>query len=236
MPSPSRRYEMSVNPPRTLGLIGGLGPLATIYYYRELLAAHIALGQAARMLIAHADNNRVLSIVTAKDYDGLAHYLAELIRSTAAGGAELTAIVAVTPHICAPQLVRLSPLPLIDLVTEVAAHVRARGLKRVAMFGTRFTVESNMFGRLEGIEVVTPRPDEIEQIHAAYMAIVQEHGTAEHIARLRKLAHTMIKRDAVEAVLLAGTDLSTVFDEDNTDFPAIDCAAVHVEGIMRRLC
>jgi aspartate/glutamate racemase len=67
------------------------------------------------MLIAHADNNRALEIVTAKDYDGLARYLAELIRSTAAGGAELTAIVAVTPHICAPQLIPLSPLPLIDL-------------------------------------------------------------------------------------------------------------------------
>ena len=227
---------MSTKLPRSLGLIGGLGPLATIYYYRELLAAHSALGQAARMMIANADNNRVLATVTAKDYDGLAHYLAELIRSTAAAGAEMTAIVAVTPHICVPQLLRLSPLPLIDLVTEVAAHIRDRGLKRVAMFGTRFTVESNMFGRLEGIDIVMPRPDEIEQIHAAYMAVVHEHGGADQVSGLRKLAHTMIKRDAVEAVLLAGTDLSTVFDENNTDFPAIDCAAVHIEGIMRRLC
>jgi aspartate/glutamate racemase len=40
---------------RILGLIGGLGPGATVYYYRGLLAAHEAQGRVARMLIAHAD-------------------------------------------------------------------------------------------------------------------------------------------------------------------------------------
>ena len=188
------------------------------------------------MLIAHADNKQALALVTAKDYDGLAGYLADLIKATAAGGAELAAIVAVTPYICAPQLVRLSPLPLIDIVTEVAAHVRAQGLKRVAMFGTRFTVESKMFGRLDGIDVAMPKPDEIDLIHAAYMSIVNERDTAEQILRLRALAQVLIKRDGVEAVLLAGTDLSTAFDKANTDFPAIDCARVHVDAIVRQLC
>ena len=55
------------------------------------------------------------------------------------------------------------------------------------------------------------------------------------MATLKRLAHTLIKRDGAEAVLLAGTDLSMVLDAGNTDFPAIDCARVHVDAIMRRL-
>jgi len=227
---------MTARQPRCPGLIGGLGPLATVLYCREILAGHAARGLAARMLIAHADNKHALAIVTAKDYEGLARYLADLIRSTAAGGAELAAIVAVTPYICAPQLVPISPLPLIDIVTEVAAHVRAKGIKRVALFGTRFTVESKMFGRLDGIDVVTPRPDEIEQIHAAYMAVVNDRDITEQVLRLRELARMLIKRETVETILLAGTDLSTVFDKSNTDFPAIDCARVHIDAIVRQLC
>ena len=61
------------------------------------------------MLIAHADVHRVYAALTAKYFDGLARYLAGLVAQLAAGGAEVTAIVAATPHICADRLVALSP-------------------------------------------------------------------------------------------------------------------------------
>ena len=141
---------------RCLGLIGGLGPGATVHYYRELVAAHERHGRVPRLLIAHADIQRVYATVTAKDFDGLAHYLAGLIANMAAGGAEFSAIVAATPHICAAQLTAISPLPLINMLTEVQQAVSARGLKRVALLGTRFTIETRMFGCLEGIETVMP--------------------------------------------------------------------------------
>ena len=122
---------------RCLGLIGGLGPGATVYYYRGLLAAHAAAGKAARLLIAHADVNQVRAFVENDNRAGLARYLANFISSLSAGGAEMSAIVAITPHICAAELTAISPLPLIDIVSEVAAEIQARHLKRVALLGTR---------------------------------------------------------------------------------------------------
>jgi aspartate racemase len=223
------------NESRCLGLVGGLGPGATIHYYRELLAAHAAQGRVARMLIAHADVNRVLALAGANDRDGLARYLADIIASLKAGGAELTAMVAVTPHICAPQLVPISPLPLVDMATEVASALRTEGLKRVALFGTRFTVETSMFGRLDGIDIAMPRPDEITQIHDTYIDVVAGRHTAAQIEGLRGLAKTLIARDGAETILLAGTDLSMVFNAENAGFPMIDCAGVHIAAIMKRL-
>jgi aspartate racemase len=220
---------------RCLGLIGGLGPGATVHYYRELLAAHEAQARVPRMLIAHADVNRVMAAAGARDLEGLADYLAGLVGNMKAGGAAMTAIVALTPHICVPQLTPILPLPLIDMVSEVAAEIRARGLTRVAMFGTRFTVETRMFGRLDGIDVVMPRPDEIELIHNTYADVVGGRSTTTQIDALRRLARIFIERDGAEAILLAGTDLSTVFDETNIDFPAIDCAGVHIGAITKRL-
>ena len=225
---------MPAEPGRCLGLIGGLGPGATIHYYRELIAAHQAQGRIPRLLIAHADVNRALALAGARDFTGLARYLAGLIESMAAGGAELTAMVAVTPHICAEQLVALSPLPLVDMVAEVANAVHARNLKRIALLGTRFTIETRMFGRLGDVEVVMPRPDEVDQIHNTYVDIVGGRGSAEQVANVRKLAHTFIARDGAEAVLMAGTDFSLVFNESNIDFPTIDCARVHIDAIVRR--
>jgi aspartate racemase len=92
-----------------------------------------------------------------------------------------------------------------------------------------------MFGRLEGIDVVMPEPAEIEQIHNAYINIVNGRNPAGQIAVLRELAHTFIKRDGAEIVLLAGTDLSTEFNASNTDFPAIDCARLHVDAIVQQM-
>lgn len=153
----------------------------------------------------------------------------------AAGGAELTAIVAATPHICAPQLITLSPLPLIDMLAEVAKAVRARGLKRVALLGTRYTIETRMFGALGEFNVVMPPAGEIERIHAIYMDIVAGRGAEAQTDELRQLARTFVRRDGAEAVLLAGTDLTMVMNESTAGFPALDCARVHIDAIVRRL-
>jgi aspartate racemase len=225
----------TANEGRCLGLIGGLGPGATVHYYRELVAALERQGRVPRLLIAHADIHRVYAAVSGKDFDGLARYLAGLIANMAAGGANLSAIVAVTPHICAAQLAALSPLPLIDMLAEVAHAVRARDLKRVALLGTRFTIETRMFGCLGDIEVVMPQADEIDRTHRIYTDFVAGRGSDAQTEELRQLAQTFVKRDGAQAVLIAGTDLSAVFTESNSGFPMIDCARVHIDAIVRRL-
>jgi len=219
---------------RILGLIGGLGPGATVHYYRGLIAAHAAQGRVARMLIAHADVNHARPLAEADELDELARYLNGFVDATAAGGAEMAAIVAITPHICVAQLLPLLRIPLIDMVSVVRDAIHARGLKRVALFGTRSTVASRMFGRLD-IDVVMPQPDEIDFIHNAYLDVVYDRSTPAGIDRLRELAHTLIRRDGAEAVLLAGTDLSMVLNEENAGFPTLDCAGVHIQAITKRL-
>ena len=219
---------------RILGLIGGLGPGATVHYYRGLIAAHKAQGRVARMLIAHADVDRGRPLAEAGKLDELACYLNGFIDSMAAGGAEMAAIGAVTPHICSAQLLPLLKIPLIDMVETVADAIRDRGLKRIALFGTRSTVRSRMFGRL-GVDVAMPTDDEIEFINKAYLDVVYDRSSPAGIDRLRELAHTLIKRDGAEAVLLAGTDLSMVMNEENAGFPTLDCASVHIAAITKRL-
>jgi aspartate racemase len=110
---------------RNVGLIGGLGPGATVHYYRELARA-----QAGEMLIVHADMDRVLGDVRRGDRIGLAAYLARLIERLAHGGAELAAISAITPHICIHELEKISALPLVNIIEEVGLEIRRVGISR----------------------------------------------------------------------------------------------------------
>lgn len=220
-----------------LGLVGGLGVGATVYYYRELAKAHATRGLTLRLLLVHADVNLVLSYARDGNITQLAEYLAGLVRQLQAGGANVATVSAITPHICIAELIRLSPLPLVDLVAEIADEIRRRGLKRIALFGTRFVMESALFGQLAGIaEVVRPKPDEIDRIHEIYLQLVGDGaGSDRHFQTLSQIAKTLCARDGVEAIVLAGTELSLVFNAANIDFPHIDCAKLHIEAIMRNL-
>ena len=100
--------------------------------------------------------------------------------------------------------------------------------------GPDLTAVANMFGRLD-VDVVMPQPDEIDFIHNAYLDVVYDRSTPAGIDRLRELAHTLIRREGAEAVLLAGTDLSMVLNEENAGFPTLDCAGVHIAEITKRL-
>ena len=207
---------------RKLGLIGGLGPIATIHYYRELAKA-----EAGEMLIVHADMEHALGHVRRGDRARLATYFARLIDRLARGGAELAAISAVTPHICIRELEKISALPLVNIIETTVAEIHSRGYKRIALFGTRLVVESRMFGMLDGVEVIVP--DQVEAIHQAYMRTVE--GGTEGRAILSAIA----KELPVDAIVLAGTDLCLIFDETNTDFAHLDCSKTHIQAIVRRL-
>jgi aspartate racemase len=207
---------------RNLGLIGGLGPGATVHYYKELVKA-----KAGEMVIIHADMDHVLGCVQRGERLELAEYFARLIDRLAGGGADVAAISAITPHFCIRDLEKISALPLVNIIEVVGNEIRSRGYKRVALFGTRFVVESRMFGMLDGIDVLVP--DQIDAIHDAYMKTVE--GGTEGRDVLTRIALEL----PVEAIVLAGTDLSLIFDETNTNFPHVDCAKVHIQAIVRSL-
>jgi aspartate racemase len=221
---------------RCLGLVGGLGVGATVHYYVKLAKAHEALGRTLDIVIVHAETARVFTYLEAGDRGGLAEYLNGYIRRLKDAGAEIAAIPAVTPHFCISELNVASPLPVCNIFEPLIRELAARRVKRVAVFGTRFVMESALFGELRDVEIVSAKPHEIDEIHNTYVELARTgRGSEEQHDRLTALAHTLLQRDKVEAIILAGTDLALLFNETNTDFPYIDCAELHVTEIMERL-
>jgi aspartate racemase len=153
----SQSFKPEDSMPRCLGLIGGLGVGATVFYYQQLVKQHAARGMVADLLIAHADVNRVLRFAAAGESRRLAEYLSPFLERLARGGAQVAAMPSVTPHICIAELQTLSPIPLVSLTGEIAREVESMQLKRVALFGTRTIIETGMFGQLPGVEIVMPK-------------------------------------------------------------------------------
>lgn len=219
-----------------LGLIGGLGVGATVHYYERLAKGCEKLGFQLDIVIMNAQTSRVFEYVEAGNRDGLAEYLNGYIRRMQAAGAEIAAIPAVTPHFCLKELVAISPVPVVSIFEPLIHELAARSARRVAIFGTRYVISAELFGALKEVEVIQPKPDEVDIIHNTYVDLaVTGKGSPEKHERLTTLAKTLIRRDGVDAIILAGTDLTLLFDETNTDFPHIDCAALHIGAILHRL-
>jgi aspartate racemase len=218
---------------RHFGLIGGLGVGATVIYYEAIAAACASRGIVPRLTIAHANAPTALALVTAGRIDEMANYLAGFAGELSVDGADFFAIPAITPHICLAQLKSRVALPIVDILEVTAGTLRKRQLTRVALFGTRFTIDTALFGALGGFEVIRPTDAEVGQIHAAYLDLATTGSTSpENLDQLRRIADRLCREEGVEAVLLAGTDLNLVFNEANAGFPAVDCAAAHIEAII----
>jgi aspartate racemase len=221
---------------RCLGLIGGLGVGATVHYYEKLAKGCEKLGFQLDIVITNAQTSRVFEYVEAADRDGLADYLNGYIRRMNAAGAEIAAIPAVTPHFCVKELVAISPVPAVSIFEPLLRELTARAARRVAIFGTRYVIAAELFGALKEFEVIRPKLDEVDVIHNTYVELAATgKGAPEKHETLTALAKTLVHRDGVDAIILAGTDLTLLFNETNTDFPHIDCAGLHVAAILDRL-
>jgi aspartate racemase len=221
---------------RCLGLVGGLGVGATVHYYQLLAQGCEQRGLTLDIVITNAYTPRVFQYVEAKNRARLAEYLNAFIHRMKAAGADLAVIPAVTPHYAIKELAVMSPLPILSILDALRVELSRRAIRRVAIFGTRFVVESDFFGDLANVEIVRPHPDEIDVIHSTYVDLAAAgKGSPEKRDKLAAIAKTLVERDGVQSILLAGTDLTLVFDETTADFSCLDCAAAHIAEILKSL-
>ena len=209
---------------------------ATVHYYARLAERCEQRGQTLDIVITNAYTPRVFAFVEAKDRPGLARYLNAFIGRMRDAGAELAVVPAVTPHYAIEGLMESSPVPIVSIFDPLRSELARRGIRRVAIFGTRFVIESDFFGALAGVEIVRPRPDEIDLIHKTYVELAAAgKGSVEKRDHLAAVASALVQREGVESILLAGTDLTLIFDENNAEFPCVDCAAAHIQEILQQI-
>jgi aspartate racemase len=222
---------------RAVGLIGGLGPGATIHYYEHLTREFVARSVTPRLFISHADMKFVLERVGAGALDELADYFAEHVESLARAGADFVGIGSVTPHICSPQLRARISLPFLDLIDCTRSELSRRGARRIAILGTQFVMRSDMYGRLDGFDVVRLAADALDLVHENYMKIAAAgavEGSGADVEGIRAVAQGCVRDQGSDVVILAGTELSLAFQEADCGFPALDCARAHLDAIVSR--
>ncbi len=217
-----------------IGLIGGIGPAATNYYYCSLIAEFARRKEALDLTIVHADTSTLLGNLERNDIDAQVAIYSRLADRLASAGAECVVVTSIAGHFCIDTFKEISPLHVVDMLTEVNKAIKAKKLNRIGILGTRTVMETRFYSGISSAEVIPPSGGALDDVHAAYVAMAASgRVTSSQRAVFDSACERLIKEAEVDAIMLGGTDLALVYDENETDFPVVDCAAVHVEAVVR---
>ena len=223
---------------KTLGIIGGIAPESTVEYYRTIIRLHRErTGKYPSIVINSIDLTKMLALADGH-LDELTRFLLEEIGRLHRAGADLGMFASNTPHLVFDAVSAASPLPLVSIVE--AAGDAAAGLRRVALFGTRFTMQADFYPSVfarRGIEVVLPTPAEQELIHTRYMSeLVQAQFLDTTRADLLAIVDRMTRDENIEAVILGGTELPLLLrDETRNGVRLLDTTGIHAERVVSAL-
>ncbi|WP_299587202.1 aspartate/glutamate racemase family protein [uncultured Tateyamaria sp.] len=213
-----------------IGLIGGIGPAATVSYYQRLTDNMRALGAPLELTIVNTEASVLLANNLAGDKDAQAQVYARLIERLNAAGADCAAITSLGGHFCFDETVALSTLPLISAVSPLDAYFAAQGFGTVGLLGTGVVMRTQLYGQLEQTKAIVPQ--DLDDIGTAYtdMALAGKCSDAQRalfIEEGRKLTAV-----GAQAVVLAGTDLNLAFDGRDVGYEVIDALDIHVDVLV----
>ena len=228
---------------KTLGIIGGLGPESTIDYYAKIIALYrkrTGDGSYPQFIINSINLKKGLDFMEANNLTGMADYLAEELGKLILAGANFGLISANTPHIVFDKVASMSSIPLISIVEATCAAAKARKLKRLALFGTRYTMQAAFYPKVfsrEGIELVVPDPEDQAYIHDKYLnELVSGKFLPETCAGLLAIIDRMKTGSDIDGVILAGTELPLILrDAEHNGIPFLDTTEIHCEAAVSEM-
>ena len=225
---------------KTLGMLGGLGPESTVEYYETIIRLYrerAGDGSYPQFIINSVNLKKGVDLITASDWAGVTRFLAEEVQKLAGAGADFGLISANTPHVVFDEVQAAVTIPLISIVEATCAAVKKRGLHRLILLGTRFTMQGSFYPKVfarEGIELVVPNPGDHDYIHDKYMnELVVGKFLPETRIGLLAIVDRLAARSGIDGVILGGTELPLLLrDQSHNGIPLLDTMRIHAEAAV----
>lgn len=225
---------------KKIGLIGGLGPEATVDYYKEIIRAFSrdnADLNYPEIIVYSVNMSEFIGLMKLKEYNKAASFLLEKLEALKRAGADFAAITANTPHLLFDELERKSPLQLISIVEATSMEAVNRKLKRPGLYGTGFTMNASFYPEVfkrSNMEVIMPDEAEKEIINQKLFSEI-EHGIFKDETRklLIDIIQKMKDEKQIDSIILGCTEFPLILNEpEYCGIPVLNTTQIHVNKIV----
>lgn len=224
---------------KTIGLIGGMSWESSVEYYRiinETVRDRLGKLYSAESIMFSFNFAEIEALQKEGKWDEATQVMIEFARRVVAGGAEVVLICTNTMHLMADEVQAAIDVPLIHIADAAAEAVQAKGLSKVALLGTRFTMEGDFYrGRLasaHGVEVVIPQEDERKIIHRTiYDELVAGEIRDESRAKFMGIIERLVAEGA-QGIVLGCTEIPLLVKQGDVAVPVFDTTTIHATAAV----
>lgn len=221
---------------KTIGLIGGMSWESSAVYYdlinkkvRKELGGH----HSCDSILLTVDFDEIVKLQHEGNWEKLDQMMAQAAAQLEKAGADIIVLCTNTMHLCTPAIKKAISVPFLHIAEATAMAIEGLGLKKVALLGTKFTMEKEFYkGYIKdkfGIEVIIPKLEERDEIHRIiYTELV--HGVIKDESR--EIYQGIIKNlelKGAEGVILGCTEIPLLIDSSHVNIPVFDTTTIHAE-------
>ncbi len=227
------------------GIIGGIGPEATVEYYRGIVDGYrerITDGSYPEIIIHSVNMIRMIGFIQAGDHSSLIKYLASAVNSLKNAGADFAVLSSNTPHIVFDELEKAVALPMISIVREAMKEAENNGLKRCGLLGTAFTMKNDFYRRVfaeKGISVSIPDQESLEVIHSIiFNELVFGKITDESRMKFLDIIDQMKRDEHIDSLILGCTEIPLILkdkESNSAGIPFLNTTGIHVKSIVAEI-
>ncbi|WP_372641616.1 aspartate/glutamate racemase family protein [Ancylomarina sp.] len=219
---------------KRIGLIGGMSWESSIVYY-ELINKKVreTLGgfHSCKSLMDTVDFDHIVKLQHDDEWDELDKIMIDSAKRLERAGADIIVLCTNTMHLCSPAIKASISIPFLHIAEATGMEIRSKGIKKVALLGTKFTMEKDFYKEVLtnqfGIEVIIPTDAERAQVHQIiYGELVQGKIKDES----RQIYQTIIQNLEVrgaEGVILGCTEIPLLISDSDVNIPTFDTTTLH---------
>jgi aspartate racemase len=225
---------------KTIGMIGGMSWESSMEYYRivnEAIKERLGDLHSAKSLMVSVDFAEIEVLQREGRWEEATRAMIEAAQSVEAGGADFLIICTNTMHKMAEEVQRNIGIPLLHIADATAEVIQARGVRRVGLLGTRFTMEENFYrGRLvelHNLEVIIPEQADREIVHRIIYAElvlgrIEPASKAEYLRIITDLA-----KAGAEGIILGCTEIGMLVSQADSRLPLFDTTRIHAQAAVQ---
>ena|SRR5690348_4412369 len=220
---------------RTLGLLGGMSWESTLPYYRivnERVRERLGGLHSAKLVLYSVDFAEIERLQHIGDWDAAGDALAHAAQALERAGAEALVICTNTMHCVLATIEAAIGIPVLHIADATARLVRAQGVGKVGLLGTRFTMEQDFYrGRLQRntLDVVVPDAEARAEVHRIiYDELCQGVIRDASRTRLQDIMRALVA-DGAQGVILGCTEIGLLVGAADTSVPVFDTTRIHAE-------
>jgi aspartate racemase len=224
---------------KTIGMIGGMSWESSLEYYRmvnQSVKERLGGFHSARCLMYSVDFHEIEDLQHRHDWQGAASMMIDAARKLEKGGADFVIICTNTMHKVADDVAAHVQIPLLHIADPTAAAVKSSGIRKIALLGTRFTMEEDFYkGKLardHGLDVIIPADAEMDEIHAViYHELCLGKIKAAAKTRFLQIVDNLMCRGA-EGVILGCTEIGLLIKNGESRVPFFDTTGIHAKAAV----